>query len=193
HFAAAALVLTIQTPAISHIFSMKVHSTQDTLVLKSLEWLKEYDEKRSGVKDYSVIAPWHYGHLITYMTGIPNVANNFFGIPVHDRGIAEGIRFFFTLDRDEVKEIINNRKIRYIFMTPTPKEILKTYFGIAGLDEDNYYTEKGELKVEYTQTMEYQLGVFNGSKIPFVKLIYEDRSIDESGKTSAHVKIFEIR
>ena len=68
--------------------------------------MRKYPELKNA---HSVMAFWSQGHLVTYFSERPVVANNF------GFGFMDSLNFFFAKSEEEALAIAQRRRVRYVF------------------------------------------------------------------------------
>jgi len=62
---------------------------------------------------YGIMAPWSFGHWITYIAERPAIANNF-GYAQH--GLKASMKFYISEDPDEITNLLQKLHVRYVII-----------------------------------------------------------------------------
>jgi len=151
------------------------------------QWIKNNTTPTSGYMnfsikpEYSILANWSRGNILTYVAQRPNVANNIGGYEDNrDANIAPYV-FFVSTNLVEGESILRKYEVRYIIVE---EFLLSGLFGrmidILGLQHNDYFyttnTPAGPLyspKPLFYSALGNRLYLWDGAGLKDFKLVYE--------------------
>lgn len=155
------------------------------LFLKYKTPYKKDFEKNKNI--YGVLASWEIGHHIIQIGNRPSVAHPFIGVAPNN-GYKDFIDITFSTDENQVLEIMDKRKARFLILQPVIESIMTDW------DEKskgkNPYIENGKKKQKIFELFTYNLYYFDGitmdkysSNYKFFRLVFESKK--------GNVKVYE--
>ncbi|GAB4431779.1 MAG: hypothetical protein OHK0040_01350 [bacterium] len=156
----------------------------------ALQFLKEgtpnKDDFSKGAAPYGLLSSWHLGHYIIALGERPAVAHNFIGVSKNNDERAF-ITALFSKDEQEVIEIMNKKKAKFLFLDD-PKSLIITDWAAISSDPNPYINDNNALKSNVLELFLYRLYSYNGLTPPFDKTPQHLRLIYENNE----IKIFEF-
>lgn len=113
-----------------------------------------------------VIAPWGFGHLVRWASGMPVICDNFFGAPDHDRGIRNCMEFLLETDEEKSTGMLERLGVRFAMIAPPHPEEVRTMASLAGLPEESLVDARDRFTARFARTAWVRLGRFAAAASP---------------------------
>jgi dolichyl-diphosphooligosaccharide--protein glycosyltransferase len=126
--AAAALLLAAALPGLLFLRELALRPESVLLVVRGhvFPWIRDNTPPTKGWDDtreapgYAVFADWQYGHLVTWVSRRPVLANNF-GYQLRGESLGEVRRVWLAPDEASLEAACRRRGIRYLLLTDVPR------------------------------------------------------------------------
>ena len=171
----AAISVTVITlmllPSIGLLTRLEVVSPGQRLGTTFLRQMRGWTEPASEAEfdpavrpEYGVLAPWWMGHQISWWSGRPTLANNFFGTPWHDEANARALGFNLADDCDAAARDMLGARLRY-FVVTMEKDLASNLAKAAKIinrDASSLLGPDGRLRPAATRLLVLRLGPREG-------------------------------
>lgn len=128
---------------------------------------------------HGVLSVWSIGHLLTYVAGQPTLANNFVGLPTHDRANRQAFEILLEKNCEQAAMEMRKHKLRYLFALPFD---LKSAARFMGLDPLALMNEQGEFTMRGRRAVVVRLGLNYGEGLnPNVEAMNTSESLAACG------------
>jgi hypothetical protein len=148
---------------------------------------------------YGILTTWSLGHITSYVTERPTLANNFFGMPWHDAGNRLALTLLLDRTCPRAASGMLANQLRYVVTTPVDangfRKLSKALFGRASTLIDT----KGRPTPALQRSLWFRLGAQDGvSRSANIQTCGSFRMVDEHylfparPGTPGHIKLFEV-
>ena len=142
-------------------------------------WIRDHTPPTRGFDDpvvkpeYGIVCSWDQGHVLTYFSRRPNIANPFGQAPWHIRGALRASGILIEESAERAAALCDELSARYLVLQTTRGEIFSAAEVAKGMD--NAYAkevrdEHGDkiltILPPYFETLHARLALFDGAAIP---------------------------
>ncbi len=113
---------------------------------------------------YGVLTSWSIGHIVTYMSGRPTLANNFFGMPWHDRANRLALRLLLDDDCEHVAKVMRQHHLKYVVTTPETTQGFAKLAKAADLNPRSFVSPKQKAWSGIFRSLLFRLGARDGQR-----------------------------
>ncbi|MCB9557230.1 MAG: hypothetical protein H6707_14070 [Deltaproteobacteria bacterium] len=149
------------TPQLFYSLSLEVISPAQRAGQRFFRQVRQLTPERT---DYGLLADWSIGHVLSYLSGRPTLANNFFGIRAYDEANAQALRLLLS-PCEQTAEAMERLGLRYLLTSPLEPEALASMARAARLpDVAAYQSTVDTLGIAAQRSTLIQLGVGDGQQ-----------------------------
>lgn len=114
---------------------------------------------------YGILTSWTLGHILTYLSERPTLANNFFGIPRHDTSNQLASRILLEGNCDRAAQTMEKHNLRYVLIKSASPATIAKLASASELDPSHFVDAAMRPREGIWRSLLFRLGLYEGQSM----------------------------